>query len=165
MTRPAIRPATPSDIPAITTIYAHYVATSVATFELIPPSEAEMLDRYVQLASAGFPYLVMESDARVLGYAYAGPYRPRPAYRFTVEDTIYLAPEAVGRGLGAQLLGELIAQCQSQGHKQMIAVIGGASEASCRLHARLGFHEAGRLANVGYKFDRWLDTLLMQRAL
>jgi L-amino acid N-acyltransferase YncA len=165
MTCPTVRPATPRDIPAITAIYAHYVATSVATFELTAPTEAEMLERFVRLANTGYPYLVTEDGGKVAGYAYAGPYRPRPAYRFTVEDTIYLAPEAAGRGLGTQLLGELIAQCQSQGHKQMIAIIGGATESSQRLHARLGFHEAGRLANVGYKFDRWLDTLLMQRAL
>ncbi len=160
-----IRPATPRDIPRITAIYAHYVANATATFELTPPTEAEMLERFVRLSASGLPYLVSTLDDAVVGYAYAAPYRPRPAYRFTVEDTIYLAPEAAGRGLGSQLLGELIAQCQSFGYKQMIAVIGGASEASCRLHARLGFHEAGRLAKVGYKFDRWLDTVLMQRAL
>jgi phosphinothricin acetyltransferase len=160
-----IRPATLRDIPRITAIYAYYVATATATFEVTAPTEAEMLERFVRLTNAGFPYLVSVIDEQVAGYAYAGPYRPRPAYRYTVEDTIYLAPEAAGRGLGSQLLGELIAQCQSLGYKQMIAVIGGAAEASCRLHARLGFHEAGRLSNVGYKFDRWLDTLLMQRAL
>lgn len=160
-----IRPATPSDIPRITAIYAHYVANATATFELTAPTESEMLERLVRLTAAGFPYLVTTQNQEVIGYAYAGPYRPRPAYRFTVEDTIYLAPEAAGRGLGTQLLGELIAQCQSLGYKQMVAVIGGATESSQRLHARLGFHEAGRLSNVGYKFDRWLDTLLMQRAL
>lgn len=160
-----IRPATPRDIPSIAAIYAHYVANATATFELTPPTEAEMLERFVRLTGSGFPYLVSILDGSIAGFAYAAPYRPRPAYRFTVEDTIYLAPEAAGRGIGSQLLGELIAQCQSLGYKQMIAVIGGGAEASCRLHAKLGFHEAGRLSNVGYKFDRWLDTVLMQRAL
>lgn len=160
-----IRPATPNDIPRIAAIYGHYVSNSTATFELSAPSESEMLERFVQITNAAFPYLVIVQHGEVAGYAYAAPYRPRPAYRFTVEDTIYLAPEASGQGLGTQLLSELIAQCQSLGFRQMIAVIGGATPASCRLHARLGFEEVGRLREVGFKFQSWLDTILMQRAL
>lgn len=161
----AIRLARPDDIPAITKIYGHYVRETTATFELEAPSEAEMLERFGRITEAGFPYLAATQDGEVIGYACAAPYRVRRAYRFTVEDTIYVAAGVEGQGVGTLLLGELVEQCRAQGFRQMIAVLGDAGEASRRLHAKLGFREAGRLVGVGYKFERWLDTLLMQREL
>jgi phosphinothricin acetyltransferase len=162
----AIRPATPADIPTITRIYAHAVCEGTASFELDPPDEAEMARRMASLLDGGFPYIAAESGGAVLGYAYAGPYRLRPAYRFTVEDSIYLAPEAQRRGIGRLLLSNLIRRSEACGHRQMIAVIGdSANTASIELHRAAGFAMVGTFADVGLKFGRWLDSVLMQRAI
>lgn len=166
MPAPMIRPATAADIAAITAIYADAVRHGTATFELEPPDHAEMLRRFATLTGAGFPYLAAEADGRLAGYAYAGPYRARPAYRFTVEDSVYLAPEAQGRGLGTALLARLIEATAERGFRQMIAVIGdSANVASIRAHAHAGFAMIGTHPAVGLKFGRWLDTVMMQRAL
>jgi phosphinothricin acetyltransferase len=161
-----IRPADAADLAAITAIYQQAVLTGTATFELIPPDLAEMTRRFEALTAGGFPYLVAICDGRVAGYAYAGPYRPRPAYRFTVENSVYLDPAIHRRGVGTLLLRELVAQCEARGYRQIIAVIGDSANAgSIGLHTRLGFQMIGTLPNVGFKFGRWLDSVLMQRAL
>jgi phosphinothricin acetyltransferase len=161
-----IRPATPADIPAITRIYAHAVETGTASFELRPPDEAEMARRMNELLPKGSPYFAAEIDGRLVGYAYAGLYRTRPAYRFTLEDSVYIAPDCQGRGVGRALLAALVEESTRRGFRQMIAVIGDSEQAaSIGLHAALGFAYVGTLPNVGFKFGRWLDTVLMQRAL
>jgi phosphinothricin acetyltransferase len=161
-----IRAAEAADLAAITAIYEQAVLTGTATFELIPPDLAEMTRRFDALTTGGFPYLVAICDGRMAGYAYAGPYRPRPAYRFTVENSVYLDPATHRRGIGTQLLRELVAQCEARGYRQIIAVIGDSANAgSIGVHARLGFQMIGTLPNVGFKFGRWLDTVLMQRAV
>jgi L-amino acid N-acyltransferase YncA len=166
MTAPNIRPTTQADIPAITRIYAHAVKTGTATFELEPPDEAEMLRRFHKLRDGKFPYVVAEVDGVVAGYAYAGLFRERPAYRFTVEDSIYLLPDMQGRGLGRALLERLIVETEAAGFRQMIAVIGdSANAASIAVHRSCGFIDAGVYEAVGFKFGRWLDTVQMQRAL
>jgi L-amino acid N-acyltransferase YncA len=160
------RPSTPADIPAITAIYAHYVGTSVSTFELEPPDADELARRRRAVVEAGLPHVVVESEGVVLGYAYASPYRPRKAYRFAVEDSIYIHPEHTRKGLGRVLLAAVIQACDHTGYRQMVAVIGGADNtASIRLHAAFGFQQAGVLRSVGFKFGMWVDTVLMQRAL
>jgi phosphinothricin acetyltransferase len=162
----SIRPATPADIAAITRIYAEAVRHGTASFELEPPDETEMARRLRSLLDGGYPYLAAEIDGTVVGYAYAGPYRPRPAYRFSVEDSIYIDPSAQRRGIGRALLERLIADATGLGFRQMIAVIGDSSQTpSIELHRALGFRLIGAIENVGFKFDRWLDTVLMQRAL
>ncbi len=161
-----VRPSEAADLPAITAIYAHAVAHGTASFELQPPDEAEMARRRGVLLDAGYPYLVAESEGRVLGYAYAGPYRPRAAYRSTVEDSIYVAPGGQGRGVGRALLSRLIAECEALDFRLMVAVIGDeASTGSIRLHASLGFQSVGVLPGIGYKHGRWLASVLMQRPL
>ncbi len=161
-----IRPAVLGDLPAITAIYGHAVRTGTATFELDPPDLTGMTERYRALIECNSPYLVATVGSDVAGYAYAGSYRPRPAYRFTVEDSIYLAPESQQRGIGTALLGELIAQSEARGYRQMIAVIGdSANIRSIALHSRAGFQTIGTHPNVGFKFGRWLDSVLMQRGL
>ncbi len=162
-----IRAATPADIPAITVIYADAVINGTASFELEPPDAREMARRMGALVDAGYPYLAAEADGALIGYAYAAPYRPRPAYRFTVEDSVYVAPDAQRRGAGRALLAALIAAAERKGYRQMLAVIGDSPNqaGSIGLHAALGFGEVGRLPDVGFKHDRWLDTLLMQRTL
>jgi phosphinothricin acetyltransferase len=161
-----IRPATPADIAAITRIYAEAVRHGTASFELEPPDEAEMARRFRSLLDGGYPYQVAEIGGTVVGYAYAGPYRPRPAYRFSVEDSVYIDPGAQRRGIGRALLSRLIEAAERRGYRQMIAVIGDSAQtASIELHRGLGFHLVGTIENVGFKFDRWLDTVLMQRAL
>ncbi len=166
MSDPVIRSATLADIPAITEIYAEAVNHGTATFELTPPDAAEMARRFDELARGGFPYLVATLESRVIGYAYASLYRARPAYRFTVENSVYLAPASHRRGIGLVLLTALIVQCEARGYRQMVAVIGdSANAASVGVHARAGFEMTGTLLNVGFKFGRWLDTVLMQRAL
>jgi L-amino acid N-acyltransferase YncA len=161
-----IRPATAADLPAITEIYAHAVRVGTATFELVPPDAGEMRRRFEALKGGGFPYLVAVLENNVVGYAYAASYRPRPAYRFTVENSVYLRPDIHRRGIGRQLLQQLIADCESRGFRQMIAVIGdSANAASVGLHRRCGFEMIGTHPNVGLKFGRWLDTVMMQRAL
>ena len=161
-----VRPATLADIPAITRIYAHAVLHGTATFELEPPDEAEMTSRMTALLEGSFPYLAAEIGGALAGYAYAGLYRTRPAYRFTVEDSIYVDPNAQRRGVGRALLERLIAECERRGFRQMVAVIGDSAQtASIEVHRALGFRPAGNFENIGYKFGRWLDTVLMQRAL
>jgi L-amino acid N-acyltransferase YncA len=162
----SIRPASQADIPTITRIYADAVVHGTASFEFVPPSEAEMAQRMSALTAGGFPYLAADLDGTLAGYAYAGPYRARPAYRFTVEDSVYVAVESQGRGLGRALLQALIAAAESSGFRQMIAVIGDSEQAaSIALHAALGFAYVGTFPNVGFKFERWLDSVLMQRPL
>ena len=162
----SIRPAAPADIAAVTRIYAEAVRHGTASFELEPPDETEMARRFRSLLEGGYPYLAAETDGTVVGYAYAGPYRPRPAYRFSVEDSIYIDPSAQRRGIGRALLERLIADATGLGFRQMIAVIGDSSQTpSIELHRALGFRLIGAIENVGFKFDRWLDTVLMQRAL
>jgi len=161
-----IRAATASDIPAITLIYAHAVEHGTASFELTAPNEAEMAHRMDELNAGNFPYLVAELDASLVGYAYAGPYRARPAYRFTVENSVYVAPKAQRRGVGKALLEALIEASTLRGFRLMIAVIGDSKQtASIGVHEATGFKHVGVFENVGYKFDRWLDTVLMQRPL
>jgi phosphinothricin acetyltransferase len=166
MSSPEIRPAAAADLPAITEIYEHAVRYGTATFELIPPDLAEMTRRFAVLEDGGFPYLVAALEGRVVGYAYAGAYRPRPAYRFTVENSVYLQPAMHRRGIGMQLLQRLIADCEQRGYRQMIAVIGDSANAgSIGVHTKTGFQMIGTHPCVGLKFGRWLDTVMMQRAL
>jgi L-amino acid N-acyltransferase YncA len=162
-----IRPAKTSDIPAITRIYADAVTHGTASFELTPPDEAEMARRMNELTSKGFPYIVAESGGELLGYAYAGPFRTRPAYRLTVENSVYVAPNAHRKGVGRALLAALIEASEKAGHRQMIAVIGDSTkqQASIALHAAAGFKHIGILPDTGFKHGRWLDTVLMQRAI
>src|SRR6202047_5562342 len=163
MTSPEIRAAAAADLPTITEIYDHAVRYATATFELIPPDLTEMTRRFGVLMDGGFPYLVAALDGRVVGYAYAGPYRPRPAYRFTVENSVYLQPTIHRRGIGLQLLQRLIAECEPRGYRQMIAVIGDSANAgSIGGHNRCGFQMIGTHPDVGFKFGRWLDTVMMQ---
>jgi phosphinothricin acetyltransferase len=162
----SIRPAALSDIPVITRIYAHAVTHGTASFELEAPAETDMRKRMETLLAGRFPYIVAEVDGAVAGYAYAGPYRARPAYRFTVENSIYVAPEMHRRGIGRVLLKALIEASAARGFRLMIAVIGDSNQAgSIGVHKALGFQDAGVFKNVGYKFDRWLDTVHMQLPL
>ncbi|TIQ35676.1 MAG: N-acetyltransferase [Mesorhizobium sp.] len=167
MSNTAIRAATAADLDRITEIYADAVTHGTASYELEPPNRAEMGNRLESLAAGGFPYLVAEKDGTVLGYAYAGPFRPRPAYRFVVEDSVYVAPEAKGQGVGFLLMKALIEAARAAGFRQIIAVIGDghADSVSVRLHEKLGFRHSGRLEGSGYKHGRWLDTVFMQLPL
>jgi L-amino acid N-acyltransferase YncA len=166
MSTAKIRPATEADLPAITSIYEHAVRFGTATFELDPPDLAEMTRRFRSLADGQFPYLAAELEGAVIGYAYAGPYRPRPAYRFSIENSVYFDPKAQGRGIGKLILQELIAQSERRGFRQMVAVIGdSANAASIGVHRATGFRMIGTCENVGFKFGRWLDTVMMQRDL
>ncbi|MBX9775654.1 MAG: GNAT family N-acetyltransferase [Xanthobacteraceae bacterium] len=161
-----IRPAEPRDLAAITRIYAHAVEHGTASFEIDPPDEAEITRRYHALRAGRFPYLVAEIDGTVAGYAYAGPYRDRPAYRFTVEDSIYIDPTMHRRGAGRALLERLLVEAEKEGFRQMIAVIGDSNQTpSIALHKAAGFRMVGTFEAVGYKFGRWLDSVLMQKAL
>ncbi len=160
------RAARADDIPAITAIYAEQVLYGSATFEIVPPDEAEMGRRMAETMAGGYPYFVAERDRRVLGYAYAGPYRERPAYRNTVEDSVYMASDSRGLGIGGRLLRQLIDGAAGAGFRQMIAVIGDSKNAaSIRLHKAAGFSDIGTMRSVGYKHSRWLDVVLMQRVL
>ncbi|MCF4165504.1 N-acetyltransferase family protein [Zavarzinia compransoris] len=161
-----MRQAVAGDLPAIRRIYAHHVETGFASFEEVAPDLAEMTRRFEALRAAGFPYLVAADGDTVLGYAYLGPYRPRSAYRYTVEDSVYVAPEAMGRGAGRALLVALTAAAGDCGFRQIVAVIGdSANTASVGLHGALGFVHQGTLRNVGLKRGRWLDSVLMQLTL
>ncbi len=162
-----IRPATLSDIPAITRIYAEAVTHGTASFEIEPPDEAEMTRRFEHLTGNNFPYIAAETGGTLAGYAYAGPYRTRPAYRWSVEDSVYIAPEMHRRGIGRALLDALIVESETRGFRQMIAVIGDSTQQtpSIALHAAARFKLVGILENVGFKNGRWLDSVLMQRAL
>jgi L-amino acid N-acyltransferase YncA len=162
----SIRSARPGDIATITPIYAHAVAYGTASFELEPPDEAEMARRQKQLLTEGYPYLVAEVDGTVAGYAYAAPYRARPAYKWCVENSVYVAQEFHRRGIGKLLLLGLIEESGRRGFRQMIAVIGDSAQAaSISLHTAAGFEMVGTLRSVGFKHGQWLDTPLMQRAL
>lgn len=161
-----LRDATETDMAAVQRIYAHHVLHGSASFEEVPPSLDEMLARRAAVLALGLPYLVAELDGKVAGYGYAGPYRPRPAYRYTVENSIYVADGMAGRGIGRHLLAALIERCEAGPWRQMIAVIGDSGNAaSIALHERLGFRHAGTLRAVGFKFGRWIDSVLMQRPL
>jgi L-amino acid N-acyltransferase YncA len=162
----AVRPAGLADLADIARIYAHYVERSTVTFELEPPDERAWAERFGAVDRAGLPFLVAEADGRLAGYAYCAPWKPREAYRRTVEDSIYVAPKATGRGVGATLLAALLAECRARAVREVIAVIvDGDDPASIRLHQRHGFVEAGRLRGVGFKHGRWLDTVLLQCGL
>jgi len=162
-----LRAATLADIPAIHAIYAHHVLHGLASFEIEPPSVTEMQRRFEAVTAGGYPYLAATDDGgTVVGYAYASAYRTRPGYRYTVEDSVYVAPPAVGRGIGGQLLSLLIDQCERRGYRQMLAVIGdSANAASIELHRACGFAHSGTLRSVGLKFGRWIDSVIMQRGL
>lgn len=161
-----LRPSTEADLPAIQAIYAHAVEHGTGTFETEVPSVEDMGRRRAEVLSRHLPWLVAERGGQVLGYAYANYFRPRLAYRFCVEDSIYLAPAAQGQGVGRLLLAELIARCEAAGSRQMLAVIGDADNAgSIGVHTALGFQHTGVLKSAGWKFGRWLDVVLMQRTL
>lgn len=161
-----IRPSTEADIPAITAAYAWNVQHGTGTFELEPPADDEMARRRADVLSKGLPWLVAERGGSVLGYAYANHFRPRPAYRFALEDSIYLAPQAQQQGIGRLLLAELIARCEAAGARQMFAVIGDSANAgSIAVHRACGFEPLGVMRSAGWKFDQWRDVVLMQRAL
>ena len=161
-----IRDVLDADLAAITRIYAHHVLNGTGSFEIEPPDEAEMRRRHALVTQAGWPYLVAEHEGRIIGYAYANQYRPRPAYRYCVEDSVYVDAELQRSGAGRALVAELVARCEAIGARQMIAVIGdSANIGSIGLHQALGFEVAGVLRNTGWKFGRWLDTVYMQRAL
>ena len=162
----AIRDCAEADLPAIQAIYAHHVLNGSASFEEVPPDLAEMARRRAAIVERGLPYLVAEAGGRVLGYAYAGPYHARAAYRFTLEDSVYVAADALGRGVGGLLLAAILERATAAGCRQMLALIGDSGNAaSIALHARAGFRHAGTLEAVGFKFGRWVDVTLMQRPL
>ena len=169
LTAPAdidIRDAKTADMAAVATIYAHYVETSAATFETVPPTALVIEQRYKDLVAKDMPFLVATCDDQVVGYAYAGPYRSRWGYRYTVEDSVYVSQNQLGRGIGRVLLDALIEQATARGYRQMISVIGdSANAASIALHSQLGFKVIGALPSTGRKFDRWIDSVLMQRPL
>jgi phosphinothricin acetyltransferase len=166
MPAPLLRPSTDADVPAIAAIYAHHALHGTGTFELDPPDAGEMARRRADVLAKGLPWLVAEVDGRLAGYAYANHFRPRLAYRFCLEDSIYLDPAHTGRGLGRALLAELVARCQAAGARQMLAVIGDSANAgSVGVHTACGFRHCGRFDAAGWKFGRWLDVVLMQRAL
>ncbi|MGH6954393.1 MAG: GNAT family N-acetyltransferase [Alphaproteobacteria bacterium] len=161
-----IRDATERDMEAVQVIYAHHVLHGYGSFEESPPSAAEMAGRFAEVRARGLPYLIAELDGGVAGYSYAQPYRGRSAYRYSVEDSVYVTPRAVGRGVGRALLGLLIERCAALGLRQMVGVIGDSRNLpSIRLHEQLGFVRAGVLADIGFKRGRWIDSVLMQRAL
>jgi len=161
-----IRPSTDADLSAITAIYAHHVLHGTGTFETTPPTESEMAGRRADVLAKGLPWLVIEQDGQVLGYAYCNWFKPRPAYRYSAEDSIYLHPEAAGRGLGRQLLTALMAQAEAVGVRKLIAVIGDSANAgSVGVHRALGFQPVGTIASCGWKFGRWLDIVLMDKVV
>ena len=161
-----IRPSTPTDLPAITAIYAWNVLNGTGTFELEAPDAAEMTRRRDDVLSKDLPWLVAQRDGAVLGYAYANHFRPRRAYRFCLEDSVYLAADARGQGLGRLLLAELMARCEAAGARQMLAVIGdSANLGSIGVHRTLGFEHVGVMRAAGWKFERWLDVVIMQKSL
>jgi L-amino acid N-acyltransferase YncA len=163
---PTIRPSVDSDLPAITRIYAHHVLHGTGTFETTPPGEADMTTRRADVLSKGLPWLVLEEGDQILGFAYGNWFKPRPAYRFSCEDSIYLAPEAAGQGLGRVLLTELLAQLERAGVRKVMAVIGdSANLGSIGVHRTLGFTPAGVVHACGWKFERWLDIVLMEKSL
>jgi phosphinothricin acetyltransferase len=166
MSRPVIRDATPDDLAAVTRIYAYHVLHGLASFELAAPDVAEITRRYHAVRALKLPYLVAEVEGQVAGYAYAGVYRTRPAYRFTVENSVYVDAGYRGHGIGSALMPALIDGCEKAGRRQIIAVIGdSANDASIKLHEKFGFARIGTLPAVGYKFGRWVDSVLMQKEI
>ena len=163
---PLIRPSLDQDLPAITAIYAHHVQHSTGTFETDAPSLADMTDRRAEVLSRGLPYLVAEHDGLIAGFAYGNWFKPRPAYRYSVEDSIYLAPNLHRMGLGRALLAELLARCEAVGIRKMMAVIGDSANAgSVGVHLALGFEQVGKIESCGWKFGAWRDIVIMQKAL
>jgi phosphinothricin acetyltransferase len=163
---PLIRPSRDEDLDAITRIYGHHVLHGTGTFETTPPSTADMTSRRADVLAKGLPWLVVEDGGQVLGFAYGNWFKPRPAYRFSVEDSIYMAPEAAGKGLGRALLAELLAALERAGVRKVMAVIGDSANAgSIGVHRALGFEPAGVITSCGWKFGRWLDIVLMQKPL
>jgi phosphinothricin acetyltransferase len=161
-----IRPSTDADVGAMTAIYAHHVLHGTGTFEITPPTETDMAARRADVLSKGLPYLVLEDASGVIGFAYCNWFKPRPAYRFSAEDSIYMLPTATGRGLGRLLLQELAAQSQRVGIRKLIAVIGDSTnKGSINVHQACGFKYVGLLSACGWKFDRWLDVVLMERRI
>jgi phosphinothricin acetyltransferase len=166
MPTPALRAATPADIPAIAAIYRPTVLSGTASFELDPPDEAEMLRRFEGLMEAGYPYFVAELAGRIVGYAYVSAYRTRPAYRFTVENSVYVSEEAQGKGIGTLLMRALIEASTARGYRLMVAVIGDSrNQGSITLHRNAGFRFCGTIHSVGYKLGRWLDSVIMELPL
>lgn len=166
MTDLILRDARDDDMPAVQAIYAHHVLHGTASFELEPPTLEQMLQRRADIHANGLPYRVAEHEGEIVGYAYATLYRPRPAYRFTVEDSVYVREGMAGLGIGQRLLETVIQQCTDDGRRQMVAIIGNSENvASIRLHERLGFRKVGVFESVGFKHGRWLDTVIMQREL
>ncbi|TQV81652.1 GNAT family N-acetyltransferase [Denitrobaculum tricleocarpae] len=164
--QPVVRDAKLEDLPSVQEIYARHVLTGLASFEENPPDLAEMTRRFEATQASGLPFLVAENDGKITGYSYAGPYRPRPAYRFCLENSVYVDAEAVGQGVGSALMAALIRRCEELGYRQLIAVIGdSANHASIRLHEKHGFTRAGLLKSIGFKFGRWVDSVTMQRPI
>ena len=162
----AVRAGSPDDLDSVAEIYAHHVVAGVATFEVAAPDRLEWLRRFTAITSSGLPFLIAAIDSRIVGYAHCAPWKPRPAYRHTVEDSVYVAPDAVGRGVGGRLLDALLHECARAGVREVIAVIVDADgAASLALHRHRGFADAGRLKSVGFKHGRWLDTVLLQRSI
>lgn len=159
-----VRDARPGDVPRITDIYAHWVQTGTMSFELEAPDEPEMLKRFNAILDGGYPYLALEQGGELLGYAYAGAYRPRPAYRFTAEDSIYLHRDAGGRGLGKVLLDALLGRLKADGYRSVIGIVSDpeVNASSVALHRKAGFREFGRAEGIGFKFDRWIDVSYLQ---
>ena len=161
-----VRPSTEADAQALADIYGHHVLHGLASFEEVPPTAAEMAARRAAVVALGLPHLVAEEDGLVLGFAYAGPFRPRAAYRYTVEDSVYVSPDAIGKGVGRAVLTEVLKACEALGVRQVMAVIGdSANAASIGLHAALGFEPAGVCKSVGFKHGRWVDTVWMQKSI
>jgi phosphinothricin acetyltransferase len=161
-----VRPAGPQDLPAIQAIYAHHVLTGLASFEEVAPAVEELRRRHDEVVSRGLPWLVADLGGTVAGYGYCAPYRARSAYRYALEDSVYVRQDVVGRGVGSALLAELLRRCEALGYRQVVAVIGdSANLASVNLHAAFGFVRVGTLRSVGFKFGRWVDSVLMQRPL
>ena len=163
---PQLRSSTDADVPAITAIYGHHVLHGTGTFEIDPPTVADMAARRADILAKGLPYLVAEENGQVLGFAYCNWFKPRPAYRFSAEDSIYLAPDQAGRGLGRTLLTELVQQAEQAGVRKLIAVIGDSANAgSIGVHRALGFTSVGLIRSCGWKFDRWLDIVMMEKSV
>jgi phosphinothricin acetyltransferase len=161
-----LREAVEADLSFVQAIYAHHVTTGFGSFEEVPPSVDEMRRRHAEIVKQHLPYVVAELEGHIVGYAYAGPFRPRSAYRYSVEDSVYVAPQAQRRGIGRQLLDELVERCTKLGYRQMMAVIGdSANKGSIGAHAAAGFMEVARLPAIGFKFGRWVDIVMMQRPL